>query len=74
MVANRLLKNPAGRRCEQKAPRKRFLAQPDGHTALAVYCVSSTVFHQPSHISVIRVIRGKSIHSRLFAVKKSDPN
>jgi hypothetical protein len=27
---NGLLKNSAGRRCEQKAPRKRFLAQPDG--------------------------------------------
>jgi hypothetical protein len=34
MDANRLLKNFAGRRCEQKAPRKRFLAQPDGQHGL----------------------------------------
>jgi hypothetical protein len=76
MVANRLLKNPTGRRCEQKAPRQRLLAQSDGHTALAVCCVSRTVFHQPSHISVISVIRGKiciRVYSCSFAVKKSDP-
>jgi hypothetical protein len=30
------------------------------NTALAVCCVHSTVFQQSSHISVIRVIRGKA--------------
>jgi hypothetical protein len=33
MGTNRLLKNPAGRRCDQKALLQCFLAQPDGHTA-----------------------------------------
>jgi hypothetical protein len=36
MIADtgRLLKNPAGRRCEQKALRQRFLTQPDGQHGL----------------------------------------
>jgi hypothetical protein len=33
MSTDRLRENSAGRRCEQKAPQKLFLAQPDGNTA-----------------------------------------
>jgi hypothetical protein len=34
MSTNKLLKKLAGRRSEQKAPRKRFLAQPNGRHGL----------------------------------------
>jgi hypothetical protein len=42
----RLLKNFAGRRCDQETLRQRFLAQPDGQHGVAVCCVRSTVFQQ----------------------------
>jgi hypothetical protein len=59
---NRLLKNAAGRRCEQKALRKRFLAQPDGPTRPWTVCCASSSFS-----SAIRV------HSCPFAVKNLIP-
>jgi hypothetical protein len=63
--ANRLRKNFAGRRCDQKALPQCFLAQPDGLHAVRRVLRSSTVFHSSLLISAsIRVIRGRnsSVH------------
>ena len=45
MSTNRLLKNLAGRCCEQKAPRRRFLAQPDGRHGLGPCAALARMHH-----------------------------
>jgi hypothetical protein len=43
-----LLKNSAGRRCDQKALQQRFPARnPTAYTPCGVCCERSTVFQQP---------------------------
>jgi hypothetical protein len=51
MITDRLLKNSAGRRCDQKALPQCFLAQPDGQHGQGRVLRGSTVFQQSENIS-----------------------
>ena len=74
MGTNRLWKNFAGRRCDQKALRQCFLAQPDGlHGLGRALAVASTVFQPPDKSASIRVhprlktISGFGVRDSAFA-------
>ncbi|HXC02259.1 MAG TPA: hypothetical protein VNU49_06370 [Opitutaceae bacterium] len=55
---NKLLKNFAGRRCDQKTLRQRFLAQPDGQHGLGPCAAQAAQFFIAAYSREFASIRG----------------